>query len=168
MKTILFLISLISAFNVFAQNELDATSAKHHANLRADDIHILLVKDIEHISDSTKTTHHHDPHKSSFKIIHMKFMMVSNDPKIKGMKTVVMRMLDPQGHEIYDEHSGGGSFYVGKNEEHYTYSYKGDFNGEQMPVDFLYKHPKQFKKGIHIIELYVDGLKIGEEHFLIK
>ncbi|MFN8415295.1 MAG: hypothetical protein U0U66_03085 [Cytophagaceae bacterium] len=156
-----------SMLSVQAQHEVESTTSEPHKNLRAEQIHILLVKDIEGLGDSTHHHHHHDPHKSSFRIVHLKFVMTSNDPAITGNKTIIMRMIDPMGHDIYDIASGGGLFMLNGKETPYTYKHTGGFNGKSMEVDFLYKHAHKFKKGIHIIEFYVDGKKIGEEHFLI-
>ncbi|MCU0416750.1 MAG: hypothetical protein MUE33_06150 [Cytophagaceae bacterium] len=151
-----------------AQQEIQSTTSEPHKNLRADKIEILLVKEIENLGDTAKHHHHHDPHKSSFRIVHLKFVLTSNDPTITGNKTILMRIIDPMGHDIYDIGSGGGLFMLNKKETPYTYKYTGNFDGKSMNVDFLYKHTSKFKKGIHIIEFYVDGKKIGEEHFLIQ
>lgn len=157
----------VSLLSAQAQKELETTTSEPHKNLRAEQIHILLVKDIEGLGDSTHHHHHHDPHKSSFRIVHLKFVMTSNDPAITGNKTIIMRIIDPMGHDIYDIASGGGLFMLNNKETPYTYKHTGNFNGKSMDVDFLYKHAHKFKKGIHIIEFYVEGKKIGEEHFLI-
>ncbi len=141
-----------------------------HSSLVAEDLNIILVKDIEHIADSTHHTHAHDPHKSSYKILHVKFLLVNTDSSITTptYKAVMMRVLDPHGVDIYDPATGGGLFLLNGKETPYTYKVSTKYDGKPLQIDFLYNHSKHFRHGLHIIELYVDGLKIGEEHFLIK
>lgn len=141
---------------------------KAHSSIKAQDLTVVLVKDIEHISDSTHHHHAHDPHKSSYKILHVKFSMVSADSTTAGYKSVMMRLIDPHGVEIHDPIAGGGLFMLNGKETPYTIKLTSKYDGKFLAVDFLYKHPKHFKHGLHIIELYVDGYKIGEEHFIIK
>lgn len=141
---------------------------KEHGTIKAEDLKVILVKDIETLSDSAHHHHAHDPHKSSYKILHVKFAMVSTDSTNAGYKSVMMRLLDPSGVDIYDPASGGGLFMLNGKETPYTIKVTSKYDGKFMEVDFLYKHSKHFKHGLHIIELYVDGYKIGEENFVIK
>jgi hypothetical protein len=140
-----------------------------HPSLKAENLKIILVKDIENISDSAHHHHAHDPHKSNYKIVHVQFTLTSTNPTAdKGYKSVMMRLIDPHGVDIYDPAAGGGLFNLNGKETPYTYNVSGKYDGKPMEMDFLYKNSKQFKHGLHIIELYVDGMKIGEEHFVIK
>ncbi|WP_245553872.1 hypothetical protein [Cytophaga aurantiaca] len=141
---------------------------KPHSSIKAEDLKVVLVKDIENISDSAHHHHAHDPHKSSYKILHVHFTMVSTDSTNAGYKSVMMRVIDPSGVDIYDPASGGGLFMLNGKETPYTIKETKKYDGKFLEIDFLYKHSKHFKHGLHIIELYVDGYKIGEEHFVIK
>ena len=141
---------------------------KTHSTLRAEDLDVVLVKDIAGITDSSHHHHAHDPHKSSYMILHVNFMLVSTDTKNIGSQTIMMRLLDPHGADIYDPVAGGGLFNLNGKETPYTYKVITKFDGEPQKIDFLYNHPKHFKHGLHIVELYVNGMKIGEEHFVIK
>jgi|GEM_PF-2557016 hypothetical protein len=168
-KKLLGVFMILASISVYAQQPaLQHASSQAHETLRAEKLNVVLVKDIAEITDTTNAAHPHDPHKSSFKIVHVNFNLVSSDPSTKGNKTVIMRLIDPHGVDIYDPVSGGGLFMLNGKETPYTYKYSGLFNGKDLAIDFLYKHPKHFKHGLHIIELYVDGYKIGEEHFVIK
>lgn len=168
-KQFLFLSSaILVGFVSHAQTDLSqATTQAHHA-LRADNLNVLLIKDIEALTDTAHHTSHHDPHKSSYKIVHVNFHLMASDSTVKGYKTVIMRLIDPHGVDIYDPSAGGGLFMLNGKETPYTYKHSGVYNGHDLKIDFLYKHPKHYKHGLHIIELYVDGYKIGEEHFVIK
>lgn len=152
---------IVQAVPSFAQS-------KNHNTIRAEHLKVVLVKDIENLSDSSRIVTAQDPQKSSYKIIHVSFNMVSSDPANAGYKSVMMRLIDPKGTDIYDPIAGGGLFNLNDKETPYTLKVSSKYNGQYLEVDFLYKHPKHYKKGLHIIELYVDGLKIGEEHFIIK
>lgn len=158
---------LAIAVCLFSANTSEA-QVKTHSSLRAENLEIILVKDIQQISDSTHHGHAHDPHKSSYKILHVNFMLVSSDPAITGSKSVMMRLVDPHGVDIYDPAAGGGLFNLNGKETPYTFKVSTKLEGEPVHIDFLYNHPKHFRHGLHIIELYVDGMKIGEEHFVIK
>lgn len=159
--------SLLVSNVAWAQTEVNATTVPRHETIKTDQIDILLMKEIAHMGDSAKHTHHHEPHSSAFKIIHIKSTMVSTDG-FTGKKRVLMRIIDPHGHDIYDISSGGGLFMVGGREVPYTYSVTVDFDKGKALVDFLYNHHKHYRHGLHIIELYVDGKKVGEEHYVIK
>ncbi len=152
---------MFTALSAFAQ-------VKEHPALKAENLSIVLVKDIENIADTTHQSHAHDAHKSNYKIVHVKFTLTTNDPSVKGYKSVMMRLVDPNGETIYDPVAGGGLFNLNGKETPYTYTVSTKYEGKPMEIDFLYKHSKNFKHGLHIIELYVDGMKIGEEHFVIK
>lgn len=155
---------IVCSLSAFSSN----AQVKPHGSLRSEDLDVVLVKEIASISDSSHHHHAHDPHKSSYKILHVHFMLVSSDPTVTGTKTVIMRIVDPHGLDIYDPAAGGGLFNLGGKETPYTFKLTTKFEGEPQKLDFLYNHPKHFKHGLHIIELYVDGFKIGEEHFVIK
>jgi hypothetical protein len=158
-----------SAFVLFLFQALPSLAqVKNHPSIRAENLKVVLVKDIENLSDSTHIVTAADPQKSSFKIIHVSFNMVSSDLANEGYKSVMMRLIDPKGMDIYDPIAGGGLFNLNEVETPYTAKVSSHYNGKFLAVEFLYKHPKHYKKGLHIIELYVDGLKIGEEHFIIK
>ena len=167
-KQLLFLVTAILIGFASQAQDLSQASSQAHKALRAEELNVTLVKDIEALTDTAHHHAHHDPHKSSYKIVHVNFHMMSSDPNVKGYKTVIMRLIDPHGQDIYDPASGGGLFMLNGKETPYTYKYSGIYDGKDLKIDFLYKHPRHYKHGLHIIELYVDGYKIGEEHFVIK
>lgn len=136
---------------------------------RAENFDIELMKDIEDLNDSTNLAHH-EPHKSSFKIIHLNFDVSAKEgaPAETGFKTVMMRLIDAHGVDIYDPVAGGGFFMTGGKETPYTFKQSFTYDGKTQHIEFLYKNPKKYHKGLHIIEIFMDGAKIGEEHFIIK
>ncbi|MDB5257244.1 MAG: hypothetical protein JWM14_1939 [Chitinophagaceae bacterium] len=136
---------------------------------RAENFDIELMKDIEDLNDSMNLAHH-EPHKSSFKIIHLNFDVSAKDgvPVETGFKTVMMRLIDSHGVDIYDPIAGGGFFMTGGKETPYTFKQSFTYDGKTQHIEFLYKNPKKYHKGLHIIEIFMDGAKIGEEHFIIK
>ena len=42
------------------------------------------------------------------------------------------------------------------------------YTGKTEHIELLYNHPKKFHKGLHLVEVFIDGKKVGEEHFVIK
>jgi hypothetical protein len=135
---------------------------------RADHFDIELMKDIEEINDTTSLNH--EPHKSSFKIVHVNFDVETKAGVTieSGFKTVMMRLIDSHGVDIFDPVAGGGYFMTGGKETPYTFKQSFSYDGKKQHVEFLYKNPKKYHKGLHIIEIFMDGAKIGEEHFIIK
>ena len=156
---------VVASLWAFSSN---AQVVKAHGTLRSEDLDVVLVKDIVGIADSSQHHHAHDPHKSTYKILHVNFMLVSSDSKSLGTQSIMMRIVDPHGLDIYDPAAGGGLFSLNGKETPYTYKVTTKFDGQPQKIDFLYNNSKHFKHGLHIIELYVDGFKIGEEHFVIK
>jgi len=136
---------------------------------RAENFDIELMKDIEDLNDSTNLTQH-EPHKSNFKIIHLNFDVSAKEgvPLETGFKTVMMRLIDSRGVDIFDPVAGGGFFMTGGKETPYTFKQSFTYDGKLQHIEFLYKNPKKYHKGLHIIEIFMDGAKIGEEHFIIK
>jgi hypothetical protein len=108
-----------------------------HNSIKAENLTVILVKDIETLSDSAHNNHAHDPHKSNYKILHVKFAMVSTDSANAGYKSVMMRLIDPSGVEIYDPATGGGLFLLNGKETPYTVKLSSKYDGKYMEVDFL-------------------------------
>jgi hypothetical protein len=127
------------------------------------------MKDIADMGD-TNHLDSHEPHKSSFKIIAINFDVLAKEGTApeSGFKTVMMRLIDSHGKDIYDPVAGGGFFMLGGKETPYTFKQSFSYDGKKQHIEFLYKNPRKYNKGLHIIEIFMDGTKIGEEHFIIK
>jgi len=161
---------VFSVKSVYAQNNESAlTNDPISQTARAENFTITLVKDIEHINDSIHK-HHHEPHKSSYKIVHINFDVIAKEgvPAVKGNKTVMLKLIDAHGKEELDPVSGGGYFMLAGKESPYTLKQSFMYDGKKQHVEALYNNHKRFSKGLHLVEVFMDGAKIGEEHFVIK
>jgi hypothetical protein len=166
-----FILSLFLSHALFAQDtpKVPMTAESHGPTARAENFVIVLVKDIEHLSDTTHK-HHHEAHKSSYKLVHINFDVNAKEgtTAVVGNKTVMLKIIDAQGKEEFDPAAGGGYFMLAGKESPYTMRQSFKYNGVSQHVDILYNNHKRFSKGLHLVEIYMDGFKIGEEHFVIK
>ena len=173
MKYFMLMFSTLAFFSmnaVFAQkNETLVNTEPVNQAARAENFVITLVKDIVHINDTTHK-HHHEAHKSSFKIVHINFDVIAKEgtKAIKGNKTVMIKLIDAHGEEEFDPVAGGGYFMVAGKESPYTVRQTFAYDGKKQHIEILYSNHRRFTKGLHLIEIYMDGAKIGEEHFIIK
>src|SRR6478735_915290 len=164
MKKITFsLLALLTLCSLVASAQDPAVAA-----LKAEHIKVVLVKEIENITDSTKHHTHHEPHRSNHKIIHVT-LDISKNPEytgvVKGKKSVIMLLTDSHGLVISEAEAGGGIYMLDGKETHFTLRHMIEFDGSTYKLDFLYKNPHRFHKGTHVLSFYSDGIKIGEEHF---
>ncbi len=165
-----FSLVLCSSFISVAQNNENlATTEPQSSTARAENFTITLMKDIEHLNDTTHK-HHHEPHKSSFKIVHINFDVVAKEgtSAVSGTKTVMLKIIDAQGKEQFDPVAGGGYFMLAGKESPYSIKESFQYNGKSGHIEVLYNNHKKFSKGLHLVEVFMDGAKIGEEHFVIK
>src|SRR5690606_26811009 len=136
---------LISFLVIVGSNVMAQQKKKDVLNdkARAENFDIELMKDISDLNDSTNLSHH-EPQKSKFKIIHLNFDVIAREgaPVETGFKTVMMRLIDSHGIDIFDPVAGGGFFMVGGKETPYTYKQSFDYDGQLQHVEFLYKNPK--------------------------
>src|SRR6478735_9377843 len=105
MKKITFsLLALLTLLSLVASAQDPAVAA-----LKAEHIKVVLVKEIDHISDSSKHHAQHEPHRSNHKIIHVT-LDISKNPAytgvVKGKKSVIMLLTDSQGQVISESEAG--------------------------------------------------------------
>lgn len=173
MKNITFLFCVgflfVSGIVIAQSSEKTLSAATESSTTRAENFVITLVKDIEHLNDSTHK-HHHEAHKSSYKLVHFNFDIVAKDVNgsTPGMKTIMLKMIDSHGHEDFDPVAGGGYFMLAGKESPYTLKQSFQYDGKKHHIEAFYNNHKRFSKGLHLIEIFMDGAKIGEEHFIIK
>ena len=87
----------------------------------------------------------------------------------KGEKELYMRVLDPSGAVISDMATGSGEFMYSGQPMIYTARQPFNFDNNRQTVDFVYGRGSQrFNKGVHIIEIYCEGFRIGEGEFTVR
>ncbi|WP_020527943.1 hypothetical protein [Flexithrix dorotheae] len=85
-----------------------------------------------------------------------------------GAKTLILRIIEPEGSALYNVAAGSGTFEYNGKEIFYTANQEILFDNTQQMVTFNYDKGNEFKKGRHKVELYSDGEKIGEDYFIVK
>jgi hypothetical protein len=88
----------------------------------------------------------------------------------KGERNLVFRLIGPNGMVMADPAGGSGSFTskeTGRNQE-YTLKKVIDYNNDREEVSFEYNQLDDFKAGLYIAEIYLDGKMMASNKFTLK
>ena len=98
------------------------------------------------------------------------FQLQPNPIAKQDIKTIFMRVLDPDGAMLYDSAVGSGNFDLFGKESTYTAKKDIQFQNNGQGVEIIYGRGTaiQYREGHYKIELYAEGFKIGEGNFDIK
>ncbi len=98
------------------------------------------------------------------------FQLQANPIAKQDVKTIFMRVLDPDGAVLYDSGVGSGNFDMFGKESTYTAKTDVQFVNTGQGVEIIYGRGSaiQYREGHYKIELYAEGFKIGEGSFDIK
>jgi hypothetical protein len=98
------------------------------------------------------------------------FQLQPNPIAKQDVKTIFMRVLDPDGAVLYDSGVGSGNFDMFGKESTYTAKTDIQFQNNGQGVEIVYGRGSaiQYREGHYKIELYSEGFKIGEGSFDIK
>ena len=98
------------------------------------------------------------------------FQLQPNPIAKQDVKTIFMRVLDPDGAVLYDSGVGSGNFDMFGKESTYTAKTDIQFQNTGQGVEIIYGRGSaiQYREGHYKIELYSEGFKIGEGSFDIK
>lgn len=98
------------------------------------------------------------------------FQLQPNPIAKQDLKTIFMRVLDPDGAVLYDSSVGSGNFDMFGKESTYTAKTDIQFQNNGQGVEIVYGRGSaiQYREGHYKIELYAEGFKIGEGSFDIK
>lgn len=100
--------------------------------------------------------------------IRIAFGLGDNTLTERNSKEIFVRVLDPTGAVISDMATGSGTFMYQSKEMIYTVKKDITYQGNNQQVDVIYKRNIPFKKGKHTIELYAEGVKIGDGIFEVR
>ncbi len=100
--------------------------------------------------------------------IKINFSIAENPVARIETKDVMLRVLEPEGATLHDASTGSGTFNAQGQEMLFTAKQSFLFDNRNPNLTFVYGKGTPFKKGQHIVELYVDGYKIGEDSFIVK
>jgi hypothetical protein len=98
------------------------------------------------------------------------FQLQPNPIAKQDVKTIFMRVLDPDGAVLYDSGVGSGNFDMFGKESTYTAKTDVQFVNTGQGVEIVYGRGSaiQYREGNYKIELYSEGFKIGQGSFDIK
>ncbi|MFN4123454.1 MAG: hypothetical protein ACK4GL_09155 [Flavobacteriales bacterium] len=87
-----------------------------------------------------------------------------------GNREVILRIIKPDGYILTDPNMGSGTFTskeTGRNTE-YTMKKTVSYSNVATDVTFDYDQVEEFKAGLYIAEMYVDGRLVGSNKFNLK
>jgi len=96
------------------------------------------------------------------------FNVAENPVAKKTTKQIMLRVVEPNEAVLFDMSTGGGFFISEGKEIPYTSKQELDFDNTRQKVSFLYVKGSPYKPGNYTIEIYGDGVKIGDKKFLVK
>lgn len=98
------------------------------------------------------------------------FQLQPNPIAKQDIKTIFMRVMDPDGAVLYDSGVGSGNFDMFGKESTYTAKTDVQFVNTGQGVEIIYGRGSaiQYREGHYKIELFSEGFKIGDGSFDIK
>ncbi len=100
--------------------------------------------------------------------IRITFYLAHNTIANKEYKTIYLKIIDPIGATLSDLANGSGVFIYKNKECTYTAKQKIFFDDSHQTIEFIYSRGLAYKEGKHYIELYAEGVRIGEGFFEVK
>ena len=101
--------------------------------------------------------------------IKVTFTLAENMVAEKGGRDVYLRLVEPDGAALFDLANGGGSFQSTEGKEtFYTMKQTILFENKGQKVSYEYKKGSNYKPGNNKVEIWCEGVKIGESKFTVK
>lgn len=132
------------------------------SKLRAEEIKVLII--------DNKGREKEDDDYRAKKISKLKVVFKIADNKVAKIenKEVFLRITDPEGAYLYDIGSGGGIFQIEGRESPYTSKLSFLFDNKQPNLYFVWDKGSAYKTGTYTIELFSEGVKIGQTNFVVR
>ena len=98
------------------------------------------------------------------------FTLAENLVAEKGGRDVYLRLVEPDGTALFDLANGGGSFKAFGTDKEVFYTMKQTilFENKGQKVTYEYKKGSVHKPGQQVIQIYCEGVQIGEGYFNVK
>lgn len=96
------------------------------------------------------------------------FILEKNPLTKQENKIIYVRILDPDGAIMFDASLGSGVFEFNGEKRTYTLSKHISYTNNDQEVSLIYDRTSSFRSGNYQVELYSEGVRIGEGHFSIK
>ncbi len=104
----------------------------------------------------------------SIDMIKIQFSLGENKVAPKGPRDVYMRLIEPDGSVIVNTETGGGSFKDANGKDlPFTSKTNVTYMNNNQKVTFDFKKGAAYKPGKHRVEIYVEGVMIGESTFTV-
>jgi hypothetical protein len=132
------------------------------SRLRAEELKILII--------DNKGREKQDEDYRAKKISKLKVVFKIADNKVAKIenKEVFMRITDPEGGYLNDIGTGGGTFTIDGRESPYTSKLSFLFDNKQPTLNFVWDKGSPYKTGTYTVELFSEGIKIGQTNFIVK
>jgi cell division protein ZapB len=98
----------------------------------------------------------------------VKFNIGENKVAKVETKIVYLNVVEPDGSVLYDTENGGGTFILDGKEKFFTLKQDFLFDNRFPQIEFQYVKGSDWKEGNHKIELYCEGVLIGQAPFSVK
>ncbi len=96
------------------------------------------------------------------------FNIAENKVAKKTTKQIMLRVVEPNEAVLFDMSTGGGFFMSEGKEIPYTAKEEISFDNTKQRVSFIYMKGSPYKPGNYTIEVYGDGVMIGDKKFVVK
>jgi len=101
-------------------------------------------------------------------MIKIQFNLGENKVAAKGPRDVYMRLIEPDGSVIVNTETGGGDFKdLSGKDQPFTSKTNITYMNSNQKVTFDYKKGAAYKPGKHRVEIYCEGVLIGESTFTV-
>lgn len=98
----------------------------------------------------------------------VEFSILENEiAPIEG-KEILVRIIAPDGNELFDVTKGSGSFTFEGRELFYTTKQEILYDKTRQQVTFFYEKGSDFAIGRHLVEVYTDDYLMGRGFFIVK
>ncbi|AKD55515.1 hypothetical protein [Spirosoma radiotolerans] len=95
------------------------------------------------------------------------FVLLANPLASATSKDVYVRILDANGAVVSESGIGGVMLFDG-HELGYSTHQTVPFDGDDQRVDILFRREAPYRPGTYTVELYTEGSRIGDAHFVVK
>jgi cell division protein FtsB len=132
------------------------------SRLRAESVRISII-------DSKGREKEDDDYRAK-KISKLKVSFTIADNKVARIenKEVFMRIMDPEGGYLYDIGTGGGTLMLEGRESPFTSKLAFLFDNKQPQLSFVWEKGSPYKTGTYTVELFCEGIKIGQANFVVR
>ena len=104
----------------------------------------------------------------TLKTLRISFEIEANPIAEPDGKDILLRIVAPNGKEIFDVDLGSGSFVFQGKERYYTAKQGVLYQKVPLQVSFLYEKGSRYEKGTYQVEVYTEDYLMGKSSFEVK